>query len=54
MRPHREVRQRRKLFNIHFRNIRGGPARPGGLADEGDVDMHKVARVLHEVAYPSC
>ena len=32
----RRFGQRRKLFNIHFRNIKGGPARlPGGLARRG-------------------
>ena len=49
----RRFGQRRKLFNIHFRNIKGGLHDFQEVwPDEGDVDMHEVARVLHEVGYP--
>ena len=44
---------RGKLFNIHFRNIRGGLHNFQEVwPDEGDVDMHKVAQVLADVGYP--
>ena len=43
---------RGKLFNIHFRNIRGGLFNfVETFPDEGDVDMRAVLRVLHEVGY---
>ena len=49
----RRFGQRKKLFNIHFRNIKGGLHDFQEVwPDEGDVDMHEVARVLHEVGYP--
>ncbi len=43
---------RGKIFNVHFRNIRGRrddfvETQP----DEGDIDMVKAARVYHEVGY---
>ncbi|MFH1571746.1 MAG: mannonate dehydratase, partial [Gemmatimonadota bacterium] len=45
--------QRQKIFNIHFRNIRGGLHRFQEVwPDEGDVDMYRVAKVLKEVGYP--
>ena len=45
--------ERGKLFNIHFRNIRGGLHNFQEVwPDEGDVDMHKVAQVLADVGYP--
>jgi mannonate dehydratase len=45
--------ERKKIFNVHFRNIRGGLHNFQEVwPDEGDVDMHKVAEVLHEVGYP--
>jgi len=48
----RHFGQRNKIFNIHFRNIRG---RRGDFQevypDEGDVDMLQAARTLHEVGY---
>ena len=45
--------QRGKLFNIHFRNIRGGLHNFQEVwPDEGDVDMYKVAQVLRDVGYP--
>ena len=58
--PNREIHdiiryfgQRRKIFNIHFRNIKG---KRGDFMevwpDEGDMDMVQVARTLHAVDYP--
>ncbi len=45
--------ERGKLFNIHFRNIRGGLHNFQEVwPDEGDVDMYKVAKVLRDVEYP--
>lgn len=45
--------ERKKLFNIHFRNIKGGFRKfVEVFPDEGDVDMLKVMRVLKEVDYP--
>jgi len=44
---------RRKIFNVHFRNIRGG--RDNFVAemfpDEGDVDFVKMLKVYREVGY---
>ena len=44
---------RGKIFNIHFRNIRG---RRDDFCetypDDGDLDMLAVARTLYEVGYP--
>jgi len=45
--------ERQKIFNIHFRNIRGGlhdfcETWP----DEGDVNMYQIAKVLYEAGYP--
>ena len=43
---------RKKIFNVHFRNIRG--RRDDFLEvypDEGDMDMLQVVRTLHEVDY---
>ena len=45
--------ERKKIFNIHFRNIRGGlHAFQEVWPDEGDVDMLKLARTLRDVEYP--
>ena len=45
--------ERKKLFNIHFRNIRGGLHNFQEVwPDEGDVDMCTVAQVLADVGYP--
>ena len=45
--------ERKKLFNIHFRNIRGGVLDfVEVFPDEGDVDMPRALRVLKEVDYP--
>ena len=45
--------QRKKIFNVHFRNIRGllndfVEVWP----DEGDVDMHELAQIFHRTDYP--
>ena len=43
---------RKKLFNVHFRNIRGGFLRfQETFIDDGDVDMLKAMRVYKEVGY---
>ena len=45
--------ERKKLFNIHFRNIRGGLHNFQEVwPDEGHLDMHKVAEILRDVEYP--
>ncbi len=44
--------ERGKLFNVHFRNIRGGLGDfVEVFPDEGDVDMRRVLRVLKDVNY---
>ncbi len=44
---------RGKIFNIHFRNIRGGLHRFQEVwPDEGDIDMFRLAQTLHEAGYP--
>jgi mannonate dehydratase len=43
---------RGKIFNVHFRNIKGGFLDfQEVLPDEGDVDMFKAARTYKEVGY---
>lgn len=43
---------RKKIFNVHFRNIRGGRNQfCETYPDEGDVDMLKAMRVYKEVGY---
>jgi mannonate dehydratase len=43
---------RRKIFNVHFRNIRGRrDSFVEVYPDEGDIDMIKAARVYQEVGY---
>ena len=45
--------ERKKLFNIHFRNIRGGLHNFQEVwPDEGHLDMHTVAQTLRDVEYP--
>ena len=45
--------QRRKIFNIHFRNIRGRRDDFQEVyLDNGHMDMLEVARTLYEVDYP--
>jgi mannonate dehydratase len=48
----REFGQRKKIFNIHFRNIRGKRDDFQEVyPDEGDMDMLQVALTLQEVGY---
>jgi len=43
----------RKIFNVHFRNIRGGLNDFVEVwPDEGDVDMLTLAKVFHQTGYP--
>jgi mannonate dehydratase len=43
---------RRKIFNVHFRNIKGGFLNfQEAFPDEGDVDMAQAMRVYKEVGY---
>ena len=43
---------RNKIFNVHFRNIKGGFLDfMETFPDEGDVDMYEAARVYKEVGY---
>jgi mannonate dehydratase len=45
--------ERKKIFNIHYRNIKGGLRRfVEVFPDEGDVDMLKVLHTLKQVDYP--
>jgi mannonate dehydratase len=49
----RHFGQRGKIFNIHFRNIRGHRDDfSETFPDDGDLDMLAVARTLDEVGYP--
>lgn len=44
--------ERNKIFNVHFRNIRGRRDDFQEVyCDEGDMDMVRVARALHETGY---
>jgi mannonate dehydratase len=45
--------QRRKIFNVHFRNIRGKRDKfVETYPDEGDVNFVKAIKVYKEVGYP--
>jgi mannonate dehydratase len=45
--------ERKKIFNVHFRNIRGRrDSFQEVFPDEGDMDMFEVMRTLKEVSYP--
>ena len=45
--------ERKKIFNVHFRNIRGSLRKfVEVFPDEGDVDMLRVLRTFKEVDYP--
>ncbi|MCZ6633588.1 MAG: mannonate dehydratase [bacterium] len=45
--------ERKKIFNVHFRNIKGGLRKfVEVFPDEGDVDMLKALRTFKEVGYP--
>ncbi len=44
--------ERKKIFNIHFRNIRGGLHDFSETwPDEGDVDMYGLMKILHRAGY---
>lgn len=44
---------RRKIFNVHFRNIRGGLNDFVEVwPDEGDVNMYHLAKIFHRTDYP--
>ena len=44
--------ERKKMFNVHFRNIKGGLRKFAEVfPDEGDVNMIKVLRTFKEVGY---
>ncbi len=48
----REFGGRGKIFNVHFRNIRGGYLKfSETLPDDGDVDMPRALRAYREVGY---
>ncbi len=48
----REFGRRGKIFNVHFRNIRGGFLKfTETMPDDGDVDMPRALRVYREVGY---
>jgi mannonate dehydratase len=43
---------RKKIFNVHFRNIRGGFLHfQETFIDDGDVDMLKAMRVYKEIGF---
>ena len=45
--------ERKKIFNVHFRNIKGGLGNfVEVLPDEGDVNMIRALQVYKEVGYP--
>jgi mannonate dehydratase len=45
--------ERKKIFNVHFRNIRGGLHDfHETWPDEGDVDMYQLVKILHAAGYP--
>ena len=45
--------ERKKIFNVHFRNIRGGLNDFVEVwPDEGDVNMHQLAKIFHRTGYP--
>lgn len=49
----RWVGERNQIFNIHFRNIRGGWDKFMEVyPDNGDMDMYQVLKALKEVNYP--
>jgi mannonate dehydratase len=49
----RAIGSKKKIFNIHFRNIRGKrDSFTETYPDEGDMNMVEVARTLREVEYP--
>ncbi len=44
-----------RIFHVHFRNVRGTIPETGGYAevipDEGDLNMYRVAKALHDVGF---
>lgn len=45
--------EKKKIFNVHFRNIRGGLDDFVEVwPDEGDVNMHELAQIFHDTEYP--
>lgn len=49
----RHFGQRKKIFNVHFRNIRGKRDNfVETYPDEGDVNFYKAIKVYKEVGYP--
>ena len=46
-----------RLFEIHFRNVRGSLPTAGGfeevLLDDGDMNMFKILQALHQVGFDS-
>jgi len=45
--------ERKKIFNVHFRNIRGGLHNFQEVyPDEGDINMYRLAKVFRDVEYP--
>jgi mannonate dehydratase len=45
--------EKRKIFNVHLRNIRGRrDSFEEVFPDEGDIDFVRVVQTLHEVSYP--
>lgn len=48
----RDLGGRGKIFNVHFRNIRGGYLKfEETFPDDGDVDMPRALRVYREIGY---
>jgi mannonate dehydratase len=48
----RDLGGRGKIFNVHFRNIRGGYLKfSETLPDDGDVDMPRALRTYREIGY---
>ena len=48
----RHFGERKKIFNVHFRNIRGGFLKfQETFPDDGDVDMIRAMRVYRDVGY---
>lgn len=45
--------EKEKIFNVHFRNIRGGLHNfCETWPDEGDINMFQIAQILYEADYP--
>ena len=45
--------ERKRIFNVHFRNIRGGLHNfHETWPDEGDVNMYQIAKILYDAGYP--